>query len=79
MTTADLTPDVPTVPLPAKVAPEWHHHHEPTEEEISVAAYFLWLGEGCPWGNDELTFANWLDGKGDLENKHFPPPPPPTE
>lgn len=85
-------PELTTVPLPAKVeesiletdagkwAAKWFDHgHTPTEEEINLAAYYLWLGEGCPWNNPALTFANWIDAKGNLENKHFPPPPPPTE
>lgn len=52
---------------------------KPTHEEIAVAAYYLWLAEGCPWGNSEITFANWIDAEGNLENAPSPPQPPPTE
>jgi hypothetical protein len=27
---------------------------EPTDEEIALAAYRLWLQEGCPQGRDKL-------------------------
>jgi hypothetical protein len=47
-----------------------HHHHHPGHAEIAVAAYFLWEKEGKPLFNASLTFANWIDGKAQLECNH---------
>jgi len=51
----------------------------PTQHDIAVAAYYLWLAEGCPWGNDAITFVNWIESEGNLENPPCPPMPPPQE
>ena len=35
----------------------------PTDEEIALAAYRIWLQEGCPHGRD---WAHWLKAKEQL-------------
>jgi hypothetical protein len=51
----------------------------PTREEIALDAYLLWEAEGCPWGNDAITFANWIDAELNLQNAPPTPFPLPTE
>ncbi len=41
--------------------------HEPTEEEIQHAAYYLWLESGRPTGSD---LENWFAAKELLRHHH---------
>ena len=36
---------------------------QPTEEEIKVAAYYIWQSEGCPNNSD---FGDWMRAQEDL-------------
>jgi len=37
--------------------------HEPTDEEIALGAYRIWLQEGCPHGRD---WEHWLKARKEL-------------
>jgi hypothetical protein len=45
---------------------------EPSDEEISVAAYFLWQQEGCPEGREQ---AHWQAARENLRGQSRQPPP----
>ena len=40
-----------------------HNLHEPSDEEIALSAYRLWLQEGCPHGRDR---EHWLKARSQL-------------
>lgn len=42
------------------------NHPEPSDEEIALAAYRLWLKEGCPHGRDR---EHWLRARKHLITK----------
>ena len=44
-----------------------HRKHFP-HEEVAEAAYHIWLAEGCPWGDDDITFSNWIDAEVNLSD-----------
>ena len=46
---------------------------EPTDEEIALAAYRLWLKEGCPHGRDR---EHWLQAREELKRARTPEPSP---
>jgi hypothetical protein len=37
-----------------------------SQEELEVAAYFHWIGRGCPWGDPQ---ADWFEVEKRLENE----------
>lgn len=47
-----------------------HHHHAPPEDEIRVAAYYLWQASGSPLFNAAITMENWIDAEENLEHHH---------